>query len=162
MKRQPLEGTKFGRLLVKEFRGVGPTKHSLYLCACICGNELVVRRSQLISGYTKSCGCLHKEQLSKRRRIHGDSNAVEYTTWKTMRARCHNDFCKDWLNYGGRGITVCDRWRYSYIAFLYDMGRRPSDAYSIDRINNDGNYEPSNCRWATRTEQNRNTRRCHA
>lgn len=89
---------------------------------------------------------------------HGGTKSVEYNTWAQMKARCYNSKSHNYINYGARGITVCDRWKNSFGAFLKDMGPRPSPKHSIDRINNNGNYEPNNCRWATNSEQVRNQR----
>jgi hypothetical protein len=124
-----------------------------------------VRANNLTWGLTQSCGCLAREQTKKRMLRHGESPAggwnlesPEYRIWVAMRQRCRDPRHGSFKYYGGRGIAVCERWK-SYENFLADMGRKPSPAHSLDRIDNDGNYEPTNCRWATRTEQNKNKRR---
>ena len=156
--------TRFDRLMV-----IGPADPYLWngirfprvLCSCDCGNEVTVRESALRSGNTKSCGCLHREVAAETclsRVAHGLKGIPEYRTWGHIIQRCTNPNNKAWHHYGGRGIRVCDRWRNSIDAFLEDMGRRPGPEYSIDRIDNDGNYEPGNCRWATKKVQQRNKR----
>jgi hypothetical protein len=108
---------------------------------------------------TKSCGCLQRERTSAAKATHGRTNTVEHIIWRNIRARCNNPRNRQYSDYGGRGIRVCDEWSKSFEAFLADMGERPAPHLSLDRIDNDGNYEPSNCRWATREEQQRNTRK---
>ncbi len=138
-----LDGRRF---LVVGFAGCKP--QAWWLCRCDCGNEKEVRGYVLTSGATQSCGCLHKEGLSKLMHIHGESihTTPEYRTWKDMIMRCRPR--AENKNHGARGIFVCERWGDSYQAFLSDMGRRPSERHSIERINNDGNYEPGNGRRA--------------
>jgi len=127
-------------------------------CLCSCGKTKSIRLSSLIRGYSASCGCYRIEQLKKNNSTHGYSRAGKvastYVIWSKMKGRCKNEKTKDFPNYGGRGIKVCDRWQ-SFESFLKDMGERPV-GMSIERINNDRNYEKSNCKWATNKEQARN------
>jgi len=152
-----LIGKRFGRLLVLR-RTEDRWAHRFWTCLCDCGKEVVVRGESLYRGETKSCGCLRDEMSGARVAKHRDTGSPEFTAWARMRQRCVNPKRPDYRNYGGRGITVCERWN-SFENFLADMGRKPSPAHSLDRINNEGNYEPSNCQWATLLQQNSNRRR---
>jgi len=155
-------GMVYGRLTVIE---PGPpipgSKKKTWKCRCSCGTMRIYRQEYLRSGHTSSCGCFQREAFSKRRTTHGKSDTAEYHIWSQMKTRCLCSTVPGFKDYGGRGIKVCDRWRNSFAAFIQDMGPRPSLAHSIDRVNNDGNYEPGNCRWAIGREQARNTRRNH-
>lgn len=154
-----LVGQRFTRLLVIESAGQGKHGRSLWLCKCDCGNTRVISTGDLNAKKRMSCGCLRNEMVSERRRTHGLSTSSEYKIWERMVSRCHNPDDAAFDRYGARGITVCDRWRTSFETFLADVGTRPSDSHSMDRYpNNDGNYEPANCRWATDTQQGRNKR----
>ncbi|MCK5610331.1 hypothetical protein KAR91_51135 [Candidatus Pacearchaeota archaeon] len=149
--RAELTGRIFGKLMVMSLDYKDINCHTYWNCKCECGNERVVHYGNLTSGRAVSCGCT--------RRTHGATNTRTHKSWLSMKGRVQNPNNVDYHNYGGRGITVCDRWlgKDGFKHFLEDMGERP-EGMSIDRIRNSGNYEPMNCRWATPTEQNRNTR----
>jgi hypothetical protein len=151
-----IEGQRFSRLTV--IKRVWPNQrgNTRWLCACDCGNETTVTQVNLRRGDIRSCGCLLKEVVKTASRTHGWSHTPVYETWIRMHKRCYKTSCKDYHRYGGRGIEVCQRW-HEFENFLADMGDRPSAKHSIERLDNDGNYDPSNCCWATRKEQGRNT-----
>ncbi|UOR02035.1 hypothetical protein MUN77_01505 [Leucobacter allii] len=157
-----MTGERFGRLHVLKWVGTAPNRQAIWLCKCDCGNETSVKGSQLRQGKTSSCGCV-KREVWKNSITHGQGGPTRitslYRTWKGMKSRCTNPNRPDYSRYGGRGIEVCDRWLHSFEAFASDVGEKPGPGYSIDRIDNDGNYEPGNVRWATASEQRRNQRR---
>jgi len=155
-KTPDLAGQRFHRLTVISLV-LEPGKQLRWLCSCECGATKVARPDHLINGRVKSCGCWRQDFI-RGNETHGEANTDEYSIWVGMIYRCQHVQFAGYHNYGGRGIRVCDRWR-RYEDFLEDMGRRPTKRHSLDRIDNNGNYEPGNVRWATRSQQMRNTRR---
>ena len=152
-------GNRYGRLRVLEDAGV-IKGHRRIVCGCKCGQTVTVQQRSILSGRTKSCGCLQKEKARQSiRRICASTSYYlmpEYHVWGEMKQRCGNPHNKSFPRYGGRGIRVCERWARSFEAFAADMGRRPADGLQIDRIDNDGDYTPDNCRWVTPRENSNN------
>ena len=148
-----LAGMRFGRLTVVCVHHWKKNKR-WWVCKCDCGTEKVVRSDGLTGGDNVSCGCKKVEQLT----IHGATGTPEHKIWLNMIERCHWPDHKMFVRYGGRGISVCDEWRNSFSAFFTHVGARPTPQHSIDRINNDGGYEPGNVRWATKKQQSNNRR----
>lgn len=155
-------GHRFGRLVVIERVAdkIQPSGQTCpkYRANCDCGNAVEVIGICLRQGTSQSCGCLRTDLIVRHGESSGAGRTPEYRAWNNMITRCEVIGTPYYENYGGRGIAVCKRWRESYEAFLIDMGRRPSQAHSLDRKNNDGNYNPRNCRWATKSEQTNNRR----
>lgn len=149
-----LTGQTFHYLTVKKYLGQKNNK-SLWLCACQCGSETKVSRDKLITGDTKSCGCYAKE-LPHSQLAHGRSRSAEYNIWRGAKTRCYNPRYAFFKQYGGRGITMSEKWKNDFSAFYADVGARPSAKHTLDRINNDRGYEPGNVRWVTQKQQCRN------
>ena len=159
--RTPIaSGDRFGRWVVLSYAGKDKSRASQYLCHCDCGTERIVTVTRLNNGTSRSCSCLGLEKAHAAIFRHGharnDKRSSEYTAWDSMVRRCTNTRNSRFGDYGGRGITVCERW-LKFENFLADMGERPP-GLTLDRRNNDGNYEPGNCRWATRKQQQVNRR----
>ena len=164
-KRANLIGRPFGKLVVEKYIGSDKNGQAKWLCRCSCGGSTITSTSHLNSGHTQSCGCSRLETSIKRLTIHGMDGSRFHTIWKNMKQRCSNKNATDFARYGGRGIEVCERWSNfinfkddmyeSYIKHIEEYGERDTQ---IDRINPNGNYKPSNCRWATWEEQGKNKR----
>ena len=160
--RVNIAGQRFGRLVAQHELPERKCQKIMWFCLCDCGKTVEVFGANLRRGNTKSCGCLRSELVGAGNTTHGHSKrgqmSREYKSWANMITRCTNTSDPHYMYYGGRGIAVCDRWLNSFENFLSDMGTCPADL-TIDRKNNDGNYEPDNCRWGTKIQQMNNTRR---
>ena len=159
-------GDRFERLLVHQ---IFPRSRRLKIkgkaiCLCDCGIIVSVNRDDLLSGHTKSCGCLKNEIVAKRNFKHGMGSATyrvkEYSVWAGIKTRCYNQKASNYKYYGARGIRMYEKWKNSFEAFLKDVGICPGNGFTVDRKNNDGNYEPGNVKWSTHTEQMRNSEQC--
>lgn len=156
--KEDITGRTFNLLTVLRYSHIKKGHGSYWLCQCECGNKTTVRIDGLKSGHPKSCGCLSDKwrATGNANRTHGKTKTRIYQQWRGMKGRCFNENNQDYKHYGGRGITVCNRW-LKFENFFEDMGECPKD-YTIERINNDGKYEPSNCKWIHNKRQNRNKR----
>ena len=153
-----IRGRRFARWTVYGFAGQTKVGQCRWHCICECGTRKVVTGWLLIKGVSRSCGCLQREETSRRAHKHGMSGAPEHMAWKAIKQRCFNPNYQEWEYYGGRGITMAPEWIDDFPEFFSHVGPRPGNDFSLDRINNDGDYEPGNVRWAKRATQSRNRR----
>lgn len=151
-----LAGQRFGRLRVESYHGTNG-RTAEWRCQCDCGRLTITTSHGLRFKGVRSCGCLTIDKTIERSTTHGQSKRTEYVAWRNMKQRCSNPKSPIYRYYGGRGIRVCEQWAGDYEAFIADMGPCPS-GHTLDRIDTDGHYEPQNCRWATRSVQQRNKR----
>lgn len=159
---QDITGRTFGRLRVVQFARCDQHGNSWWECECSCGNRRATTGTRLRHGHTQSCGCLRNERTRAAKTTHGLSSGInrakEYGVWVSIKVRIYNPRSKYYDKYGGRGISMCPQWRESFTSFLRDMGPRPSDRHSIERVDVNGDYCPSNCVWALPVTQQNNRR----
>jgi hypothetical protein len=153
-----LTGQRFGTLTVIYRTDNAADGHTRWYCKCDCGNFKVAQSNNLKAGNVRSCGCLAQEKAAVLNLTHGLTKTKEFKAWDSMKQRCLNPKNPSYIHYGGRGITICDRWLLSFESFYVDMGLSPSINHSVDRIDVNGNYEPGNCKWSTAREQRLNQR----
>lgn len=163
MEANELTGMKFGRWTVIGRAENNKKGNTMWHCRCECGKQAIIVGYSLTRGRSKSCGCYHSERVSQANKdlktTHGEKKTRLYRIWKGMKQRCFNPNDKDYEKYGGRGITICDEWKEDFCKFKsWALASGYAQELSIDRIENNGNYEPSNCRWATQSQQNSNRR----
>lgn len=167
MKRVDITNQRFGRLKVISYAGtkrLGKSGKTVttWDCVCDCGKQLIIPYYRLASGNTNSCGCLRSEMLRRKDTTHGLSKTPLYRVWRSMKDRCYRSKCKGYVNYGGRGIVMCDEWKNDFEIFHnWALKNGYRKGLTIERINNNGNYEPSNCCWIPKSKQSSNRRNCH-
>lgn len=157
---EDLKGNKYGKLETIKYIGKNGTKQSWWECRCDCGNTKNVRASDLKRGKTKSCGCIQEEFVSNLNKTHGLTGEPLYTVWQNIKARCYNENNPRYEDWGGRGVKMCDEWKDDFESFYsWALGNGYKDGLSIERIDNNGNYEPGNCCWIPNKKQASNTRK---
>lgn len=161
-KKIDMMGKRFGKLLVVEQAESSSSGQARWVCKCDCGNTTITLGHSLRSGRTLSCGCTRNEKIANLRKTHGESNTRLFKIWMCIKHRCNRKTASDYNLYGGRGISICDEWLNDYAAFRdWSIANGYSDNLSLDRIDPNGNYEPSNCRWADAYTQAENRRNAH-